>query len=738
MQCNIKIDPVTGEKYLAVLARGRQILREPLYNKGTAFTYRERDELSLHGLLPPGISSIKKQLDRNYENYLKQPTDLAKYVYLNALHERNEVLFYRLISDHLEEMMPIVYTPVVGEACQNFSHTFRSGRGIYIAYEQKNEIEHILINSGHENPSIIVVTDGERILGLGDQGIGGMGIPIGKLALYTLCAGISPFTTLPIILDTGTDNEEALNDPLYLGMKHRRIRGKDYQDFIDRFIDAVKKVYPHVILQWEDFLKGNALFQLARFRDNLCTFNDDIQGTASITVAGLISALRITKQPMREQKVVFAGAGAAAQGISDLIVTAMMEDGLSRQEAVRRILTVDRKGLVSSDREGLEDFKATFAQDRTEREGWKVQDPDHITLEETVINAKPTILIGTSGTPGLFSEKVVRAMAKVNERPIIFPLSNPTSKTECTPKDAILWSEGRVIIATGSPFEPIDFEGRRYKIGQCNNAYIFPGIGLGLIVSRSRRVSDAIFLAAAKALANLVTESDLSGGALFPELTRIRECSHAIACATARQAVLDGIANNEILDDLEKKIKQAMWEPEYLPLRYESGPVVYREVARPPLPIRIKGQASGADPTTDRILEMTDFLREKSDDLLTGAISDLHRAHLQHYEADGLQVAKDRLATLLDRTLVCLETGRAEPLIDWAERTSRERHSSGFDLFEVQTSINVIEEAIWQIILSSVKSDELAHSLGLANTLLSMAKDKLAQEYIKLESQRDS
>jgi hypothetical protein len=415
-----------------------------------------------------------------------------------------------------------------------------------------------------------------------------------------------------------------------------------------------------------------------------------------------------------------------------------MEGGLSSEEATRRILTVDRQGLVSRDREGLEDFKATFAQNRSERKDWKVQDPDHITLEETVVNAKPTILIGTSGTPGLFSEEVVRAMAKVNERPIIFPLSNPTSKTECTPEDAIRWSEGRAIIATGSPFAPVDFEGRRYKIGQGNNAYIFPGVGLGLTVSRARRVSDAIFLAAAKALANLVSESDLAGGALYPELTRIRECSHAIACATVRQAVRDGFANGEILEDLEKRISQAMWEPEYLPIRYESGPVVYREIARPPLPIRIRGLASGTDPTTDRILEMTDFLREKSDDLLTGAVSDLHRAHLEHYEADGVPVARDRLSALFDRTLVCLETGRAEPLIDWAERISRERHSSGYDLFEVQTAVNVMEEAIWRMILSSVKSDELAHSLGLANTLFSMTKDKLAQEYIKLQSQQNS
>jgi malate dehydrogenase (oxaloacetate-decarboxylating) len=626
----------------------------------------------------------------------------------------------------------------VGEACQKYSHLFRSGRGIFIAYEQKDEIESVLVNSGHENPSIIVVTDGERILGIGDQGIGGMGIPIGKLALYTLCAGISPYTTLPIMLDVGTDNDEALQDPLYLGTRHRRIRGKDYQDFIDRFVEAVRHVYPDVVLQWEDFLKGNAIYQLQRFRDKLCTFNDDIQGTAGVAVAGLLSALRITGQPMREQKVAFAGAGASAQGISDLIVTAMMEDGLSREEAVLRILTVDRKGLVTSDREGLEDFKATFAQDRSELEGWSIQDPDHITLEETVVNAKPTILIGTSGTPGLFSEEVVRAMAEVNERPIIFPLSNPTSKAECTPEDAIRWSEGRAILATGSPFEPVDFKGRRYRIGQGNNAYIFPGVGLGLMVSRAIRVSDAVFLAAAKALADQVIDSDLAEGALYPELSRIRQCSHAVACATVRQAVRDGFANEEILDGLEEKISQAMWKPDYLPIRFESGPVVYREVAVPPVPLRIKGQPSSVDLTTDGILEMTDLLREKSNDLLTGAVSELHRARLQHYEAEGLQTMRDRMAHLLDQTLICLDTGRAEPLIEWAKRVSRERFSSGYDLFEVQTSINILEEAIWRMVLSSVERGELSNALGLANTLLGMAKDKLAREYVALVSQRDS
>jgi malate dehydrogenase (oxaloacetate-decarboxylating) len=570
MQFSIRIDPTTGERYLAVPVKGNQLLMEPLLNKGTAFTREERDQLHLQGLLPPAASTMKQQLDRTYENFLAHPTDLNKFIYLTALHDRNEVLFYRLLYEHIDEMMPIVYTPVVGEACQKFSHIYRRGRGVYIAYEQKDYIEDILVNSGVMDPSVIVVTDGERILGLGDQGAGGMGIPIGKLCLYTLCAGVSPYTTLPIMLDVGTDNEERLKDPLYLGMRHKRVRGENYQEFIDRFVEAIKKVFPNAVLQWEDFLKGNALEQLRRFRDDLCTFNDDIQGTAGVVVSGLISSIRVTGRPMRQQKVVFAGAGASAQGISDLIVAAMVEDGLSREEAIDRIYTVDRRGLVTRDRTGLEEFKATYAKRVEEIESWQARDRFHITLEEAVSNAEPTVLLGTSGSPGTFSEDVVRAMARINERPIIFPLSNPTSKSECTPEEAIRWSDGRAIVATGSPFDPVSHGDHRFRIGQGNNAFIFPGLGLGLAVSRARRVTDTMFLEAAKALASQVTQADLDEGAVFPELTRIRECSHAVACATVRQAVSEGFADEQILEHLEEKIQQAMWFPEYMPIRHEG------------------------------------------------------------------------------------------------------------------------------------------------------------------------
>jgi malic enzyme len=571
MNFGVKIDPATGQKYISVAGKGRQLLLSPELNKGTAFTHREREELNLDGLVPPAVSTMKQQLDRTYENFLNKNTNLEKFIFLSSLQDRNETLFYRLLLEHIDEMMPIVYTPVVGEACQKYSHIYRRGRGLYISIHQKDHIESILRNCDVSNPSVIVVTDGERILGLGDQGAGGMGIPVGKLCLYTLCAGISPHSTLPITLDVGTDNEERLNDPLYLGLKQKRVRGQEYQDFVDAFVAAVQKVFPHTLLQWEDFLKGNAIFQLRRFRDKLCTFNDDIQGTAGVIVAGLFSAMRITKGRMRDQRVVFAGAGASAQGISDLIVSAMMQEGLSREQANKQIWTVDSRGLVTKARTGLEEFKATYARDIHEVASYECKDRNNITLLETVTNVKPTILLGTSGTPGMFTKEIVEMMAKVNDRPIVFPLSNPTSKSECTAKDAIEWSEGRAIVATGSPFSPVTYKGRTYRIGQGNNAFIFPGVGLGISAVRIPRVTDAMFLEAARALAGKVTEQDLAETAVFPQLTRIRECSVAVACAVVRQAVKEGYADEEILEGLEENVRQAMWEPKYLPIHYEPS-----------------------------------------------------------------------------------------------------------------------------------------------------------------------
>lgn len=565
----IKVDPATWEQYISTPLKGKAVLMDPFTNKGTAFTARERDELDLHGLLPPAICSLEQQLERVYENFLAKPTPLEKFVYLTSLHDRNETLFFRLVHERIDEMLPIVYTPVVGEACQKYSHIYRRGRGLYVGYDQRHNIEGVLKNYHTRNPSVIVVTDGERILGLGDQGAGGMGIPIGKLCLYTICAGVSPYSTLPITLDVGTDNEERLADRLYLGLRHKRIRGEDYQLFIDNFVAAVQKVYPSVLLQWEDFLKANAIKQLERFRDKVFSFNDDIQGTASVVLSGLYGGLRITGQRMRDQRLLFAGAGASAHGIADLFVSALVEEGLPADEARRRIWTVDTKGLVTSARTGLEDFKAIYARDPSETQSWDVKDRSKISLEETIAHVQPTILIGVSATPGTFTENAVRMMAKFNERPMIFPLSNPTSKSECTAEQAIHWSDGRAIVATGSPFAPVTHNGRRYRIGQCNNAFIFPGVGLGACVGKARRVTDGMFLDAAKALAHQVTNEDLAESAVYPQLPTIRDCSHAVACAVVRRAVSEGHADPDILLNLEKTIRRAMWFPEYLPIRYE-------------------------------------------------------------------------------------------------------------------------------------------------------------------------
>jgi len=563
-----RIDPLTGEAYLAVDLRGRALLTDPLTNKGTAFPPDERASLGLDGLVPPAFATMREQLDRVYENFTAKPTTLERYIHLASLQDRNETLFFRLLHEHIEEMMPVVYTPVVGEACQKFSHIYRRPRGLYIAYEDRDRIETILRNHGRA-PAVIVVTDGERILGLGDQGAGGMGIPIGKLALYTACAGIPPQLTLPITLDVGTDNEERLGDPLYVGTRHRRIRGDAYQAFVDRFVDAVSQVYPEAVLQWEDFLKGNAITQLQRFRDRLCTFNDDIQGTAAVVVSGIYAALRITGQSIRDQRVLLAGAGASAQGIGELVTAALVGAGLAAGDARARIAMVDSRGLVTRGRAGLEPFKATFARSPEEIRTYRCADAAHISLVEAITNFRPTILLGTSGTVGLFTEPVVRAMAAVNDRPIVFPLSNPTSKSECTAEQAVAWSDGRAIVASGSPFPAVVRNGRTFRIGQCNNSFIFPGVGLGLWVGQVRRVSDGMFLDAAKALADQVTSDDLAAGAVYPEVARIRSCSRAVACAVIRRAVREGHAVPAAADRLEDTVAAAMWRPDYRPLRYE-------------------------------------------------------------------------------------------------------------------------------------------------------------------------
>lgn len=565
----IKIDPKTGEKYISFPLKGRPLIMNPFTNKGTAFTMEERDELNLHGLVPPCKCNMEQQLKRTYESFLSQTTDLEKYIYLTSLHDRNETLFFLLLHEHIEEMMPIVYTPVVGEACQKFSHIYRKPQGLYIGYDQRDKIEQILSNAPFKNAAIIVATDGERILGLGDQGAGGMGISIGKLCLYTLCGAIAPYKTLPIMLDVGTNNEERLNDPLYLGLKQHRVVGEEYQNFIDRFVAAVKKVYPNILLQWEDLLKENAIKQLHRFQDKLCTFNDDIQGTAGVVLSGIMSGLRITKKPLTEQRILLAGAGASAQGIADLITAGLVEAGLNETQAQKHIWMVDSQGLVLKDRSNLSGFKKTYARDPQEIVSFQCKDRSKIQLEEAILNIKPTILLGTSGTPGVFTKEIIGAMAELNERPMIFPLSNPTSKAECTAEHAIQWSQGRAIVATGSPFAPVTYQGKYFRIGQCNNSYIFPGVGLGVTAGHVRRVTNGMFLTAAHELAHMLTNKDLEEVSLFPSLARIRDCSFAIACAVIRKAVEEGHADASILNNLEETVRNEMWEPRYLPIKYE-------------------------------------------------------------------------------------------------------------------------------------------------------------------------
>jgi malate dehydrogenase (oxaloacetate-decarboxylating) len=560
-------DPHTGEPYLAVAKRGRDLLLEPLTNKGTGFPLAERDAFGLHGLLPPKVADLDEQLARAYENHRSAATPLDRYVHLASLQDRNEVLFFRLLHEHIDEMMPIVYTPTVGEACQRFSHIYRQSRGLYLGIDRRGRLAEVLHNFPIRAPSVIVVTDGERILGLGDQGIGGMGIPIGKLCLYTLCAGLPPDTTLPIMLDVGTDNQERLADPLYLGLRRPRVRGDEYQSFVDEFVAAVQQVFPGAVLQWEDFLKENAMHQLDRFRSRLCSFNDDIQGTAAVTVAGLIASLRLSGGTLREQRLLLGGAGASAQGIAHLFTAALVDAGMDKKAAQERVFMVDRSGLVVAGRPGLEGFKADFARGTSETADWQVRDRARISLVEAIANIRPTMLVGTSATAGFFDEAVVRGMAAVNARPVIFPLSNPTSKAECTPADALRWSGGRAIVATGSPFAPVTIDGRRIRSGQCNNSYIFPGVGLGAWVGRLRYLSDEMFLDAAHTLAARVEASDLDEGSLFPPLRSIRAISHAIACAVIRRGVRQGHAEATMLDGLEHRVEQAMWFPDYLPFR---------------------------------------------------------------------------------------------------------------------------------------------------------------------------
>ena len=504
--------------------RGANILSEPLLNKGTAFTERERDVLGLRGLLPPRVFTLEEQVQRSLTAVRQKFSAIEKYVYLVNLQNRNEVLFYRLVVDNIEEMAPLIYTPTVGEACTKYGAIYRKPRGMFLSLRDRGRIGECLRSWPHEGVRLIVVTDGERILGLGDLGALGMGIPIGKLSLYTACAGLHPYYTLPITLDVGTDNPSLHAGPAYIGLREMRARGADYDDFIEEFVVAVKSTFPKALLQWEDFGNTNAFRLLNNYRRRLPSFNDDIQGTAAVALAGLMASLRLTGGKLSTQKLLFLGAGEAGTGIADLFVAAAREEGLSEAEAIARCWFVDSKGLVVKNRgDHLAAHKVPYAKDH----------PPVASLAEAVKLLKPTALIGVSGMPATFTQEIVKLMAEFNRRPVIFALSNPTSKAECTAEQAYTWSDGRAIFASGSPFAPVEFKGCRYVPGQGNNIYIFPGVGLGALVSESREVTDAMFLAAAKTLAGLVEPADLAVGRLYPPLTKIREVSLRIATAVA-------------------------------------------------------------------------------------------------------------------------------------------------------------------------------------------------------------
>ena len=552
---------------LEVELRGHALLDNPLLNKGSAFTEDERREFGLLGLLPPHPSTMEEQLARVYENYRRKETDVERYIFLVSLQDRNETLFYRLLQEHITEMMPIVYTPTVGVGCQRYSHLFRRPRGLYVSYPHADSIDCILANAPHEEVEAIVVTDGERILGLGDLGVGGMGIPVGKLSLYTLCAGIHPRKTLPVLLDVGTDNRELLADPLYLGWRHERVRGKDYDDFIEAFVRAVERRFPNVLLQWEDFSKNNAARLLGRYRDRLCTFNDDIQGTGAVTLAGLLAAMRATGSRLGDQRVVILGAGSSATGISEQLVSAMVGEGLTEGEGKSALWLLDSGGLVHTGRERLGPFKRRYAQPAERVAGWELERPGFIGLFDVVRGARPTILIGTSAQPGAFTERVVREMARHAERPVIFPLSNPTSKCEACPQDLLGWTDGRALVATGSPFADVECGGRRVRVGQCNNAFVFPGIALGVIAAGARRVTNGMFVAAARALAEMSPALCEEGAPLYPRLEAAREVSRRVALAAGLEAQRTGLAEETTPEELERRVDGRMWTPHYTRLK---------------------------------------------------------------------------------------------------------------------------------------------------------------------------
>ena len=548
---------------------GPSLIETPLLNKGSAFTKEERKNFNLAGLLPPRFETIEEQVSRAYMQYSSFQTDLNKHIYLRAIQDNNETLYYRLVQEHLEEMMPIIYTPTVGDACEQFSDIYRSSRGLFISYDDRHNLDDILRNATKNKVKVIVVTDGERILGLGDQGIGGMGIPIGKLALYTACGGISPAYCLPITLDVGTNNEKLLNDPMYMGSRHKRIEQEKYDEFVELFIQAMKRRWPHAMLQFEDFAQPNAMPLLNRYKNEICCFNDDIQGTASVTVGTLLAACRTKGAKLSEQKVAFVGAGSAGCGIAEQIISQMISEGVSPEQARSQIFMVDRFGLLTEGMGGLRDFQEKLVQPNAQVKDWHVAG-EFASLVEVMNYAKPDILIGVSGQAGLFTEEVITTMHSHCSQPIIFPLSNPSRQVEATPEQVVNWTQGQAIVATGSPFAPVDYKGKLYPIAQCNNSYIFPGLGLGVVSANINRITDEMLMIASATLAKASPLANTGEGELLPAITQIASLSKEIAFAVAKVAYEQELALEISDEQLKAKIERNFWQPEYRDYRRTS------------------------------------------------------------------------------------------------------------------------------------------------------------------------
>lgn len=545
--------------YIETNASGQSLLTTPKLNKGSAFSADERRQFHLLGKLPYRIESLQQQVMRIYQQFLKKGTDLQKYVYLRSLHDTNETLFYKLVSEHLKEMLPIIYTPTVGKAVEQFSHEFRRPRGLYIAYPDRDFIDEILENRLNPDVDIIVMTDGEGVLGIGDQGIGGMDICIVKLIVYVLCGGINPHRVLPIQIDVGTNNEKLLNDAMYLGWRHTRLSGQEYDELIERVVTAIQKKLPHAYLHWEDFGRENARRNLQRYREQLCTFNDDMQGTGAVTLAALLTAIKRTKIPLTEQRIVIVGAGTAGTGIADQLYAGMLREGLAKEEVLSRFWLVDKQGLLTHTMSDLTEFQKPYARYSTTMD-----------LETLITEVKPTILIGCSSQGGAFTESIIKKMAAAVERPIIFPLSNPTEKAEATPFELLQWTEGRALIAMGSPFADVEFQGQMLRISQCNNALIYPGIGLGVVIAKAKRLSDTMLWEACKALSSYCNALEDDNAALLPDFVEIQQISQRIAVAVAQQARREGLAQIADHIDFAQHIQSQFWLPHYYPYRHDE------------------------------------------------------------------------------------------------------------------------------------------------------------------------